>query len=153
MISIMTAMEKNYSQKIARVFEIVDYFMLVPAAIGALVGLAALSWNPLVTLLIYAGLAVGLLLLVGYFKHSRNTLDSKYFATLWITTAVYNSLLLLPILYYVATMYQEINYEELNGGLVVWFCINLGIVFSYITAVVFSLKAYSFDKYRKVYGI
>jgi hypothetical protein len=145
-------MEKTYSQKVARAFEIVDYFLLIPAAIGALVGLVAIGSNPLFTLLMYTVLIVGLTLLIGYFKHSRSTLDPQYISALWMTSAVFNFLLLLPSLYYVAMMYQNLTFETLRYSLM-GFLIPLSIVFSYITAIILSLKAYSFDKYRKIYGI
>ena len=74
-------MENTYSQRVAGAFEIVDYVLLIPAAIGAFVGLLAIAWSPLFTLLMYTVLIIGIVLLVGYFKHSRNTLDSKYIAS------------------------------------------------------------------------
>ncbi len=151
MNSIMTAMEKTYSQKIARAFEIVDYFLLIPATFGALVGLAAFRSSPYVALLMYLVLTAGIILLVGYYKHSRNRLAAKYVSALWIASAVYNFLLLLPVLYVVAAMYQNLTFVkpfiDLSGLLFM-----LAIVFAYITAIVLSLKAYSFDKYKKIYG-
>ena len=145
-------MENTYSQRVAGAFEIVDYILLIPAAIGAFVGLLAIAWSPLFTLLIYTVLAVGITLLVGYFKHSRNTLDPKYVSALWLTSAVFNFLLLLPALFYVAGMYQNLTFEKLLDSKME-FLIPLAIVFGYITAIILSLKAYSLDKYRKIYGI
>ena len=99
-------MERTYSQKVARVFEIVDYFLLLPAAVGAAFGFFALFGQPLYGLLIYAVLGVGIALLVGYFKHSRGRLDEKYISVLWLTTAVYNFLFFLPWLYNASTYLQ-----------------------------------------------
>ena len=44
-------MENTYSQRVAGAFEIVDYVLLIPAAIGAFVGLLAIAWSPLFMLL------------------------------------------------------------------------------------------------------
>jgi hypothetical protein len=147
-------MEKTYSQKVARIFEIIDYLMLLPAAVGALFGLALLGANPLYTLLLYTFLLIGLVLLVGYFKHSRGRLDEKYFSGLWLTTAGYNFVLLLPSLYWASMLLQTkgsfTDYDGgTNGGTIIFFLILLGIVFSYLAAIVFSVKAYSFERRKK----
>jgi hypothetical protein len=110
-----------------------------------------LAQSPMFALTIYAVIILGIVLLVGYFKHSRNTLDSKYISALWMTTAVYNFVFLLPTLYWVATMYQDIKYENLsNGGAVTFFLICLSAVFAYITAIILSLKAFSIERYKKL---
>jgi len=143
--------EKTYSQKIARGFEIADYILLVPAVIGAL--LATLVAG-LFTLVIYGIFFTGVILLVGYYKHARNTLNQKYSAALWIATAVYNSLLLLPCLYYASTLLQTGSFRDIDGrldeGQIIFFLIVLSVVFGYFTAIILSLKAYSFEK-RKSY--
>jgi hypothetical protein len=142
--------QKTYSQKVARVFEIIDYFMLFPAGIGVLVGFALFYSNPLYTLLLYAFLTFGIFLLAGYFKHSRGTLDEKYFSALWLTTAGYNFVLLLPCLYWASTLLQTENFKGYEGnGALVSFLFLLGIVFSYLAAIVFSIKAFSFERRKK----
>jgi hypothetical protein len=144
-------MGKTYSQKVAGAFEIVDYFLLLPTGLGALMATFLLAQSPMFALTIYAVIILGIVLLVGYFKHSRNTLDSKYISALWMTTAVYNFVFLLPTLYWVATMYQDIKYENLsNGGAVTFFLICLSAVFAYITAIILSLKAFSIERYKKL---
>jgi len=140
-------MEKTYSQKVARVFEIVDYFMLFPAGIGALVGLVFLSKSPGIAFLIYAILAVGIALMVGYFKHSRGTLDESYFSALWITTAIYNFIPLLPCLYFASTLLQPRD-EYGEGGSLFGFVIIATMTFGYLAAVLNAIAAYSFDKQR-----
>ncbi len=146
-------MERTYSQDVARAFEIVDYFLLVPAGLGALMAILMIGWNPLFTFLVYGLLSVGVVLLVGYFKHSRATLNPKHISALWITSALYNFLLLLPSLYYVSYMYQSLLFKDLSGGRVVYFLINLSIVFAYITAIILSLKAYSLEKRKSVLSV
>ncbi len=139
-------MEKTYSQKVARVFEIVDYFLLLPAGVGALVGFFALFGQPLYGLLIYTVLGVGIALLVGYFKHSRGRLDEKYISALWLTSAVYNFLLFLPWLYFTAE-----NLTANASGFSIGFAFYLGIILSYIFAIASSLKAYSLEKRKVIY--
>ncbi len=136
-------MEKTYSQRIARVFEIVDYFLLLPAGVGALVGLAAIASSPVFSLLMFAILTVGLILLVGYYKHSRGTLNEKYISALWITTAVYNFILFLPWLYFASRVIDEEDGKKSFVVLVLF-------VLSYIFAIVSSIKAYSFEKRKNI---
>jgi hypothetical protein len=92
----------------------------------------------------------GLILLVGYFKHSRGRLAEKYVPSLWMTTAIYNFLLLLPWLYGTSAALQKPNYyrEDLAGVPVEFYYMFL-LVSGYLAAVVSALKAYSFEKRRK----
>lgn len=146
-------MQKTYSQKVARVFEVIGYLMLLPAAIGALAGFLAIANQPLYALLIYVILGIGVTLLVGYFKYSRGRLEEKFCSALWLTTAVYNFLLLLPWLYGTSALLQSgfKDYDgSTDGGLVIFFLFLISIVFSYLAAIVASLKAYSFEKRKKL---
>lgn len=140
--------EKTYSQKVARAFEIADYILLLPAGFGAL--LATLAFSGF-TLLVYAFFIGGLILLVGYYKHSRGTLGNEYVPALWIGTAVYNFILLLPCLFWAAMLLQDGIFQNSNGGdgLMV-FMVGLAIIGGYLTAVLLAVKAYSFEK-RKNY--
>src|SRR5688572_23218851 len=97
-------MEKTYSQKIARVFEIADYILLVPATFGVLA--ATLGFNG-VTLIIYVVFIVGLILLIGYRRHWRGNLSPENLTALWIGTIVYNLILLLPSLLLASVMLQK----------------------------------------------
>jgi hypothetical protein len=145
--------DKTYSQRVARVFEILDYFMLVPAAIGALVGLALLFANPLYSFLLYGFLTVGIVLMVGYFKHSRGRLEEKYFNALWLTTAGYNFVLLLPFLYWASVIIQGgfKGYDgETEGGVIVGFLFLLGLIFGYLSAFICSIKAFTFERRKKL---
>ena len=141
-------MERTYSQNVARAFEIADYILLIPAIFGAILATVIPSG---LTLLVYGFFMVGVVLLVGYYKHSRGKLDEFYFPALWIMTAVYNFVLLLPCLYYVAVMYQSISFEMLlRGDAVIAFLIGLLIVSGYFTVIILSLKAHSFEKRKSL---
>ena len=135
-------MEKTYSQKIARVFEIVDYILLLPAIPGVL--LATLAFSAL-TFIVYGVFIVGVLLLVGYRRHARGALGPENFSMLWIATAVYNFILLLPCLIYASQMLQTGASQEMGFF---FFCV-LGVVFGYLAAIIGALKAYSFERRRK----
>lgn len=151
-------MEKTYSQKIAGVFEIICYVLLVPTFLsliypiffiigGAFAGSAKMVSLGFIPFLI---VAPGLVLLVGYFKHARGRLDEKYSSALWLTTAVYNFLLFLPWLYYGSVLLQERSFQGYQGNEpLLGFLFILGMVFGYLAAITFSLKAYSFEKRRK----
>ncbi len=136
-------MERTYSQKVARAFEIADYVLLIPAGFGAF--LATLVFSGF-TLLVYGFFIVGVVLLVGYYKHSRGKLGEDHFSALWIATAVYNSILLLPCLYWASIMLQE---GIFRSGEFMPFLMALSVVGGYLTAVLLAVKSYSFEKRKK----
>lgn len=121
--------EKSVSQKIARVFEIVDYFLLVPSLGGLLFGLMMVA-NPdsaLYGLAICAVFTVGTILLVGYFKHSRGRLSEKATVALWVGTIIFNGLFLLPSLYFVFVDSLENEILISPVGLIMgWWTIAIG---------------------------
>jgi uncharacterized membrane protein HdeD (DUF308 family) len=114
-------------------------------------GLVMLPYSPFSGLLIFAAIFTGITLMVGYFKHSRGTLDSKHFSALWITTAIYNFVFLLPVLYWTATIYQQMTSEGLNNSNEVFaFFIAIAVVLAYVAAIFLSLKACSIERYKKL---
>lgn len=143
-------MEKTFSQKVARAFEIADYVLLIPAALGVLLATLLIGAAPWFTLLIYGTFILGVVLLVGYFKHSRGRLDEKHISALWIATAVYNTVLLLPYLFYAIFFFQSLSLDNSMPG-DAWkaLTLNLVIISGYVTAIILSLKAYSFEKNQK----
>lgn len=135
-------MEKTYSQKIARVFEIVDYILLLPAVLGLL--LATLTFSG-VTFIVYGIFTGGVILLVGYRRHARGDLSPENLTALWLGSAVYNFILLLPCLFFVSKMFQK----GFSGELAFIFLLMLAIVFSYLAAIIASVKAYIFENRGK----
>lgn len=133
---------KTYSQKIARVFEIADYILLVPGILGVL--LATLFFNG-ITLIVYGIFIGGILLLIGYRRHWRGDLDPENLTKLWSGTAVYNSILLLPWLFGASNMFQK----GLSSDYGLFFLFVLAVVFGYLAAIVSAVKAYQFEKRRK----
>ena len=135
-------MEKTYSQKIARVFEIADYILLVPAILGIL--LATLFFSG-ATLVVYGIFIAGIILLVGYRRHWRGDLDPENLTKLWSGTAVYNSILLLPWLFGASKMLQK----GVSADSAFFFIFVLAVVFGYLAAIVGAVKAFQFEKRRK----
>jgi hypothetical protein len=150
-------MEKTYSQKISGVFEIVCYGLLIPAVIsliypvffiigGVLEGSAKMSLLDFTPFLIASP---GVVLLFGYFKHTRDRLSEKYISALWIGTAVYNFLLLLPWLF-AAASYLQSPKGIIEDGNWVGILIPLAIVAAYVAAIYFSLKAFTLEKFIRI---
>jgi hypothetical protein len=111
-------MKKTYSEKTARIFETVNYFLLIPVCAGTLLSiplfLYATFWS-LVSLfsgsfvfgvvifaiyfILIAILIFGIRLMIGYFRHSRGRLEKEKIDRLWIKTIVFNTMLFFPLLY------------------------------------------------------
>ncbi len=150
-------MEKTYSQKVARVFEILDYVLLIPTIISLIYPVLFITGgiterSPEMVLIGFVPFIIvfsGLVLLFGYRKHAKDKLDEKYIPTLWLTTAIYNFLLLLPWLFIAAKGLQSSRGFS-DGKNLQWFFITVSVVFVYIAAIVCSLKAYSLEKRKNV---
>ena len=123
--------KKSLSEKIARVFEIVGYVLLIPAI--PLVVLSAVFIFPL--LISLPAFGIGLTLLVGYVKHSRGTLDEGKILPLWMVPFLYN---VLPLMFIGFRFYgahqNKIGLDDFN-------IFSLLLVFWLIAAVCLSLTA------------
>jgi hypothetical protein len=87
--------KKPYSQKIAGVFEIVNYLLApIPLAFGGLL-LFFVPWMFLLVLMIWIFCAPGLWLAALYFKHSRGELDEEKILGMWLGTIAFNGFFLL----------------------------------------------------------
>jgi hypothetical protein len=150
-------MEKTYSQRVAGVFEGIGWILLIPTflfmtyvAFMMLLGLLAGRPEALFFGLLFLALpGFGVVLLAGYVKHYDGNLNEKYVSALWIATAVYNSLLLLPWLLGAADILQsshDFRYRENWIGIFFWVL----MVFGYNAAIYFSLKAYCFERRTKL---
>lgn len=141
----------NISQKIARTFEIVDYFMLIPAACATFLSLMFIGVAPWFPFLIFAIFIFGCVLMIGYFKHSRGRLNEKHISALWIATIAFNAVLSLPFIIYAWYSFRWLNaefagYEEMLTGLI----INLCFVVGYLSAIILAFKACKFDKNQEL---
>lgn len=140
---------KTFSQKIARVFEVVGYLLLVPAILSLIYPFFVLVASLftlqihffMMSLIPFLIFGLGLTLLIGYFKHSRGTLSEEKTIPLWVGTFFYNALPLLPIFYQILTnldAYQNFNFQG-RLPLFSFFCILL--VLWWAAAVLLSIGA------------
>ena len=141
----------TYSQKVARAFEIADYFLLIPAILGVLVA-TSLVKIMIVSLAIYGVILIGLILMVGYFKHSRGRLSKEWVLRLWIGSAVYNFGLLMPLIYFIyfqaMRFINDTNYQMSWEDFLKFFI----ILFGYTIAVFVSIKSYLSERQIKNIG-
>lgn len=140
---------KTFSQKAARVFEVAGYLLLVPAilslifpflfAVGSLVSLQIHVF--IMCLIPFFIFGLGIILLGGYIKHSRGTLDEDKIIPLWGGTLVYNVLPLLPVFYQIfmkSDEFHHFSYQQLLSPFAL-FCISLALW--WIVAVSLSIGA------------
>jgi hypothetical protein len=163
-------LEKTFSQKAARILEIAAYLLLVPATAWwflsfiLVIGVVAsfrLEHFPyqifdnlipvIIPSLIYS---LGVLLLTGYFKHSRGTLGENKIIPLWIGTFLYNLSPLLAVIYQIVVMpgdFQNIDFKQFLSPYAV---LSLSLVLWWIIAVLLSAGAiYSeLTKYKSLFG-
>lgn len=134
--------EKTFSQKVARAFEIADYFLLIPAAFGLFWAGILIFSAPWFTLPIFAVAGYGVFLMTRYFKHSRGNLDADKIASMWIGTIIYNALLSLPIWYFAFVAVKEYTiFEAKFSGNLFGAGTIIAALIGYLTIIGFSLKA------------
>ncbi len=111
---------RNYSENIARVFEIVNYFILIPLLCFGIWWLPSIIYLIVIVivslfserftnfgityLLILLGV-IGIIifniqLLLGYYRHSRSKLNKKKVDKLWIKTICFNAIFFFPSFYH-----------------------------------------------------
>jgi hypothetical protein len=78
------------SQKIARIFEIVDYVLLAPVSFFLFLNLLVTFQAPFFGGIIWAIAAVGFVLMYGCIRHSRRLLSRRKSILLWTTMMIYN---------------------------------------------------------------
>ena len=113
--------KKHLSEKIARVFEIVGYIQMIPAIL--LVIVSAIFILPL--LISVPLFTIGLVLFIGYIKHSRGNLDESKVEILWVATFLFN---FLPLLYMASQFYSYgtnafASINIFSGPLIFWWII------------------------------
>jgi hypothetical protein len=93
--------KKTYSQKIARVFEITNYFMVTAMVIltgtAILTGIVIFFIPALIVILIFC--VAGIVLGIKYIKHSRGELDEEKILGMWVGTIFLNALPFLTNIY------------------------------------------------------
>ena len=140
---------KTFSQKVARVFEVVGYLLLVPAILSLIYPLLFVVGSLfslqipylVISLIPFLIFGLGIALLAGYVKHSRGTLDEEKIIPLWVGTLFYNVLPLLPVIYQILMKSDGLynfSYQQLLSPFAL-FCIFL--VLWWIAAVSLSIGA------------
>lgn len=129
--------KKSLSEKIARVFEIVGYILLIPTI--PVVFISAVFIFPL--LISVPLLTIGLTLFAGYIKHSRGNLDESKVVILWVATFIFNSL---PLLFLATRYYSNAGNLLESLGL-----FSILLIFWWIMACCLSLTAF-YDEF--IYG-
>ena len=107
---------KTFSQKVARFFEVVDYFLLVPATAG----LCCTLFIPPLFFIILPTYSFGCLLLIGYIKHSRGKLDEHNVWGLWLGTALYNAIGLIVIRWFVLYDWFDREFQRNWANIEFW---------------------------------
>ena len=146
-------MKKTVSEKIAGLFAIVGFMLLIPSALSMFFPVMFLIVSVtqpnlyafllgLIPLLIFG---LGVVLLVKYYKHSRGLLDEDKILPMWFGSLAYNLMFLAPTAYFYIKTAGE-NYSRQspdNGGLLIfglavtWWMLA---VFLSVTAIVSELK-------------
>lgn len=104
-------MAMNYSQKVARFFEICDYILLIPVIFLLFFALIGLLGGVIIFLLPFLIFTVGLLLFIGCSKHSRANLDEEWIFSLWFWTIIFNLIPLLVMAYYIRSSQNSEPYQ------------------------------------------
>jgi len=142
-------MEKTYSQKVAECFKIAGYVFLIPTIPLVVLANLLLIFVPPISILVDILFIVGCVLLSGYRRHAAGDLTREQIKSLWLATAVYNFILMLPCLYGASYVLQS-GFEDEEGKAnavgYVLFILVLPIIFCYMTAIVVAIKAYFFEK-------
>lgn len=129
--------EKSLSNKIARVFEVVGYVLLIPAILLTAISILFIIFSLFIIPLLIAvpSFGIGLILFAGYIKHSRGNLDKNNILPLWSATFLFNfiPLVILIILYdfgYSKTL-KDLNFFYIV--LILWWiiacCLSLTAVY------------------------
>jgi hypothetical protein len=140
-------MKKTVSEKIAGLFAVVGFMLLIPSALSMIfpaMFLIVSVTQPnvyaflfgLIPLLLFGS---GVVLLVKYYKHSRGLLDEDKILPMWFGSLAYNLMFLLPTAYFCIKTAGENDDRQSpdNTGLLI-----CGLIVTWwITAVLLSVAA------------
>jgi hypothetical protein len=122
-------MQKTRSQKIARCFEIVGYVLFMPFTLLLVLS----NFYPLISILYLLSCA----LLIGFVRHSRGTVKSKWFPLLWLGNIIFClALTVIAALFFLFAVVLSFGYRSNDSALV--FLILLLIICSLIAGLFYS---------------
>ncbi len=126
----------THSQSIAKVFTYVGYILLIPAILGTAISLLTVY----LAIIPIAISSVGIYLLMGYRKHGKGELNEGKIISLWVKTAIFNFVLLVPS---ILVAYQNESIHTINEWLTGNIAARLyfSIVMWQLMAVLLSISA------------
>ncbi len=117
----------NYSQKVARFFEICGYILLFSVLVVilcfALSVVYLLLFLPFLLLIFIPIFAAGFVLFIGCFEHSRGNLDEGKILHLWVWKIIFNLLPLIVTVYLIQPAKNpQIRQKTSEPDIFVYFC-------------------------------
>jgi hypothetical protein len=135
--------KKTYSQKIARVFEITNYFMVTAMVVltgtAILTGIIIFFIPTFIVILIFC--VAGSVLGIKYIKHSRGELDEEKVLGMWVGTIFLNALPLLISIYVFYKELSSINESNYRQDFGIFTLIWIILMIWWSLAVVISITA------------
>jgi hypothetical protein len=127
-------MEKSYSEKVARVFEIGCYFMIVPGILATLYSfLTIILAIPVLILFL-----LGIWMFKSYIKHSRGLLEESEVVLMWVLSFMLNTVFALVGV----SAFSSANWSVPESiGESAWFFTALSMVGWWITAAILPITA------------
>ncbi len=127
-------MEKSYSEKVARVFEIGCYFMIIPGILATLYSfLTIILAIPVLILFL-----LGIWMFKSYIKHSRGLLEASEVVLMWILSFMLNTVFALAGVLVFSS--ADWNMPE-SIGESAWFFTALSMVGWWIAAAILPITA------------
>lgn len=141
-------MNKTPSQNIAELFTIISFVLLIPGFFGMLMILWLALISPLCLLALIVP-TIGIVLLIGYFKQSRGTINKKRIFPLWIGTFLYNLMFLsLASIYHYKQYTSEIVSHSYNNSSPLFSLFMAFLTAWWLAAVLLSITAIYSEKTR-----
>ncbi len=128
--------KENYSQKIARIFKIVGFIMLIPSI---LIMFVALSLNDVwIGPLLFFIVIFGWVLFAGYISHSRGNMKPDTVVWLWIGTIIFSGVPLIFTLNRIISFLFKLPQFDLRYG-IIFFLTGLSLI--WLTAFTLATSA------------
>lgn len=127
--------KENYSQKIARIFKIVGFIMLIPSI---LIMFVALSLNDVwIGPLLFFIVIFGWVLFAGYISHSRGNMKPDTIIWLWLGTIIFSGVPLIFTLNRTILFLVKSQFEGRYG--IIFFLTGLSLI--WLTAFTLATSA------------
>lgn len=142
-------MKRNFSQKIARIFQIVGNILLIPASLGFVVFFCLASeMGPPFMLVSLIFFIFGISLFIGCCKHSRGNLTLSKAIWLWIGIIFFNSLFMVPSILAAYRFGDDFFSSIRVWPQLIWIILNIWWIVAISLAISALLHDLSEKKYR-----